>query len=182
VTSRLARPGRDGSRPARRQPLQVQIYSLLTLVCATVSSGWATIAVVSAGGDKRSGEHSVLIVEDSENSAATLEIALLGIPGVSVRLASSAVQALRILQEPDSGIQAVVTDLNMPRMDGFELIERIRGDHRLCGTPIIVVSADTDPSTPERIAQLGVSAFFPKPYSPAQVRRKMEQILNATVP
>ena len=47
-------------------------------------------------------------------------------------------------------------------------------------TPIIVVSADTDPNTPNRIAQLGVSAYFPKPFSPAQVRRKLEQILNAT--
>jgi CheY-like chemotaxis protein len=44
------------------------------------------------------------------------------------------------------------------------------------------VSADTDPDTPERISQLGVSAFFAKPYSPAQVRRKLEQILNATTP
>ncbi len=67
----------------------------------------------------------------------------------------------------------------MPRMDGFELIRRIRGNHKLSGTPIIVVSADTDPETPERIAQLGVSAYFPKPFSPAQVRRKVEQLLDA---
>ena len=39
----------------------------------------------------------------------------------------------------------MVTDLNMPRMDGFELIRRVRADQRLSGMPIIVVSADTDP-------------------------------------
>jgi CheY-like chemotaxis protein len=66
----------------------------------------------------------------------------------------------------------------MPRMDGFELIRRIRENERLAATPIIVVSADTDPATPERIAQLGVNAFFPKPFSPAQVRRKLEQLLD----
>src|SRR5947207_6483626 len=126
------------------------------------------------------GERAVLIVEDSENSAATLEIAFLAIPGVSVRTASSAVEALRILDGNENGIGAVVTDLNMPRMDGFELIRRIRQHRKLHDTPIIVVSADTDPGTPDRIAQLGVSAFFPKPYSPSQVRRKLEQILNAT--
>ena len=126
------------------------------------------------------GERAILIVEDSENSAATLEIAFLAIPGVSVRTASSAVEALRILDGNENGIGAVVTDLNMPRMDGFELIRRIRQHRKLHDTPIIVVSADTDPDTPDRIAQLGVSAFFPKPYSPAQVRRKLEQILNAT--
>ena len=122
---------------------------------------------------------SVLIVEDSENNAATLEIAFLGIPGVSVLTASSGFEALRLLDN-GAAVRAIVTDLNMPRMDGFELIRRVRQHQRLCATPIIVVSADTDPDTPERISQLGVSAFFPKPYSPAQVRRKLEQILNAT--
>lgn len=122
---------------------------------------------------------SVLIVEDSENAAATLEIALLAIPGVFVRRANCGVEALRILDRED-GIDAIVTDLNMPRMDGYEMIRRIRENGRLAATPIIVVSADTDPATPERIAGLGVSAFFPKPYSPAQVRRTLEQILHAT--
>src|SRR5207302_9079436 len=106
----------------------------------------------------------VLIVEDSENNAATLEIAFLAIPGVSVRLASSAMEALRILEGDASAVRAIVTDLNMPRMDGFELIRRIRQHRKLFATPIIVVSADTDPDTPDRIAQLGVSAYFPKPY------------------
>lgn len=122
----------------------------------------------------------VLVVEDSENSAALLEIALSGIPGVSVKLASSAVEAWSLLSGAGSAFRAIVTDLNMPRMDGFELIRRIRGDRRLCGTPIIVVSADTDPNTPQRIMQLGVSAFFPKPYSPAKVRRKLEQLLDGS--
>jgi CheY-like chemotaxis protein len=128
------------------------------------------------GGDPR----AVLIVEDSENSASMLEIAFLRIPGLSVLLASSAFEALRILRRPGPAVRAIVTDLNMPRMDGFEMIREIREDRALSSTPIIVVSADTDPSTPERIAQLGVSAFFPKPYSPAQVTRKLEQILDGT--
>ena len=134
------------------------------------------IGMPQASQDRR----AVLIVEDSENSAAMLEIALLGIPGLSVLLASSAIEALRILRRPGFAVHAVVTDLNMPRMDGFEMIRRIREDPDLSSTPIIVVSADTDPGTPDRVAQLGVSAFFPKPFSPAEVRRKLEQILNGT--
>ncbi len=123
------------------------------------------------------GAHPILIVEDSENAAAMLEIALCGIPGVSVRLATSALEALRILNGGGPAVEAIVTDLNMPRMDGFELIRRIRENDKLAATPIIVVSADTDPATPQRIAQLGV-AFFAKPFSPAQVRRKLEQLLD----
>jgi CheY-like chemotaxis protein len=121
---------------------------------------------------------AVLIVEDSENSAAVLELAFLGIPDIQVMQVSSGVEALRILGGGNTQVRAVVTDLNMPRMDGFELIRRIRGDTRLRATPIIVVSADTDPDTPERMAALGVDAFFPKPFSPAQVRRTLEHLLN----
>ena len=121
---------------------------------------------------------AVLIVEDSENSAAMLEIAFLGIPGLSVLTTPSGVEALRILGGGSSPVRAVVTDLNMPRMDGYELIRRLRSHEKLSGMPIIVVSADTDPATPERIAALGVQAFFPKPFSPALVRRKLEQLLD----
>jgi two-component system, chemotaxis family, chemotaxis protein CheY len=122
----------------------------------------------------------VLVVEDSENSAAMLEIALSDIPEVTIVLAASALEAWRILNRQGPPIRAIVTDLNLPLMDGFELIRRVRADGRLAPTPIVVVSADTDPATPQRIAQLGVSAFFAKPFSPAQVRRKLEQILDGT--
>ena len=123
---------------------------------------------------------AVLIVEDSENSAALLEIAFLGIPGVRVLTAPSAAEALRILVGGSGSVRVMVTDLNMPRMDGYELIRRVRADQRLSGMPIIVVSADTDPATPQRIAALGVEAYFPKPYSPAMVRRKVEQLLDGS--
>jgi len=127
-------------------------------------------------------ERAVLIVEDSENNATTLEIAFLGIPGLAVLLAPSALDAMRILTGGAANVQAIVTDLNMPRMDGFELIRQVRRDRNLSATPIIVVSADTDPTTPRRVAELGVDAFFAKPFSPSEVRRKLEQLLNATTP
>jgi CheY-like chemotaxis protein len=123
---------------------------------------------------------AVLVVEDSENSAAMLEIALLGIPGITVLLTASAAEAMRILNSGEAHVHVIVTDLNMPGMDGFELIRRVRADGRLANLPIVVVSADTDPATPSRIAELGVAAFFPKPFSPAQVRRKLEQLLDVS--
>ena len=122
-------------------------------------------------------DRKVVIVEDTDACAATLEIAFLSIPEVTVVSVASARQALDILRNGD--ISALVTDLQMPRMDGFELIERVRADSRLAGLPVIVVSGDTDPRTPELISQLGVNAFFSKPYSPAEVREKLEHLLNA---
>ena len=67
---------------------------------------------------------AVLIVEDSENSRAMLEIAFLGIPDLSVLVVPSAVEALRVLNGGAGAVRVMVTDLNMPRMDGYELIRQ----------------------------------------------------------
>ena len=66
---------------------------------------------------------------------------------------TSAIEAL--LDLPVLKPQVLLTDLRLPGVDGFELIRRVRSDEKLSGMPIIVVSADTDPATPERIAALG---------------------------
>jgi CheY-like chemotaxis protein len=121
----------------------------------------------------------VLVVEDSETCATLAEIAIAPLLGVEVVLATSGADALGILNGP-SLVGAIVTDLNMPRMNGFDLIRTVRADSRLSRMPILVVSADTDPSTPARVAELGADAFFRKPYSPAMLRRKLEQLLDAT--
>ena len=122
---------------------------------------------------------TVLIVEDAESCATTLEFALLGIPHLRVRVAPNARQALELLASTGSQISALVTDLNLPSMDGFELIERVRSDTRTARLPIVVISGDSDPRTPDRIHRLGADAYFGKPYSPALVRQKVEQLLDA---
>jgi len=122
---------------------------------------------------------TVVIVEDAATCATTLEMAFLAIPGIELAVMPSAMDALRLLASENCAVSAVVTDLNMPRMDGFEFIERIRAEPRHRRLPIIVVSGDTDPGTPQRLAAIGANAFFSKPYSPAQVRLKLEQLLDA---
>ncbi len=118
---------------------------------------------------------TVLIVEDTEVAASTLEIALMAIPGIAVRVASSGARALDLLH---GELAALLTDLNMPGVDGFELIERLRCDPRHCRLPIIVISGDTDPATPGKVLALGANAFFGKPFSPALVRAKLEELLQ----
>jgi CheY-like chemotaxis protein len=134
---------------------------------------------VDNGGMRR----TVLIVEDKEHFASALEIALLAIPNVSVAQAATGREALDFLRTFDpSGICALVTDLHMPVMDGFELVEQVRSDSRYTQLPIIVLSGDTDPDTPDRVCRLGANAYFSKPYSPSEVREKLEELLNAYAP
>lgn len=122
---------------------------------------------------------TILIVDDADACASTLELALAAIPETTISCTRTAGEALAVLDDDHLPVSAVVTDLNMPRMDGFELIRRIRADRRHAQLPIVVVSADTDPGTPERTFALGADAYFAKPYSPTLVRRKVEQLLNA---
>jgi two-component system chemotaxis response regulator CheY len=121
---------------------------------------------------------TVLIVDDADSCAAVLEITLNAIPGINIVRLSSGEEALRLLDDPALHVCAIVTDLNMPTVDGFELISRVRSDLRYSKIPIVVVSGDVDPGTPKRVDRLGVEAFFAKPYSPAVVRRSIQRLLD----
>jgi two-component system chemotaxis response regulator CheY len=117
---------------------------------------------------------TILIVEDTEAGRDVLEMALLQLPGIAVRSVATAEEALACLASNE--ISALVTDLNLPRMDGFQLIEAVRAHGS--GMPIMVISGDSDPRTLERLVNLGASAYFPKPYSPSQVRQRLEELIN----
>ncbi len=122
---------------------------------------------------------NILIVEDAETAATTLEIALLHIPGVEVARVCDGRRALEYLAADNGhGIDALVTDLEMPFMDGFELIRRVRAEERYQRLPIVVVSGSQDPLTPERVLRLGADAYFGKPWSPLAVRQKIEELLR----
>jgi CheY-like chemotaxis protein len=123
-------------------------------------------------------QRAVLIVDDSDQMTATLEVALSGLPGVVVVSARDGVEALQVLASR-SDVQALITDLQMPRMDGFELIGRVRADGRLAGLPIIAVSGHADPHLPARARALGADAFFGKPFSPARLCEQLIRLLGA---
>jgi CheY-like chemotaxis protein len=120
---------------------------------------------------------TVLIVEDSDTCAETLQIALESIPGLRTLVMRSSDAALAALRSEDNDIAALVTDLNMPRQDGFELIRLLRAEARYSRLPVLLISGDTDPYLPQYALARGADAFFSKPYSPAAVRRKLEQLL-----
>lgn len=58
---------------------------------------------------------------------------------------------------------AVVLDLDLPRLNGWEVLERLRVDHRIGGTPVIVVTGDTRPATAQRALAAGATDFLTKP-------------------
>ena len=120
---------------------------------------------------------TILLVDDSEDCIATLDLALQTLPGVVLRPFLSAEAALSALQSDT--VSAVITDVHLPEMTGLELVARIREDPRFRSLPILVVSADADPSTPARALGLGANAYFAKPFSPSAIRKKLEELVHA---
>jgi CheY-like chemotaxis protein len=119
--------------------------------------------------------HAVLVVEDSPSCVEALEIVLSGVTGLSLRSVGSAEEALAELAT--GTYSALITDIQLPGMDGLELLRRL-GESTAAGIPALVISGDPDPRTPQRALGLGAAAFFAKPYSPAAVRRKLEELLD----
>jgi two-component system chemotaxis response regulator CheY len=121
----------------------------------------------------------ILIVEDSETCAETLQIALESIDGLEVGVVSNPHAAIAKLNGAE--IAAIITDLHMPQSDGLDLIRQLRAEPRFSRLPILLISGDSDPSLPARALANGADGFFAKPYSPAAVRRKLEQLLCLNV-
>jgi CheY-like chemotaxis protein len=120
----------------------------------------------------------VLIVEDSD-AVTPLEIALASIAGMRTLVVPNGREALRLLRTNPADLAAVVTDLNLPYVDGFELIAAIRSDARYCRLPIVVISGDHHPESSTKARALGANVFFPKPYSPHAIKQTLEGLLYA---
>jgi two-component system chemotaxis sensor kinase CheA len=107
----------------------------------------------------RTSAPTVLVVDDSLTTR-TLEKSLLEAHGYQVRLAMDGIEALAQLRDelPD----LVITDIQMPRMDGFRLLEEIRKDERLASLPVIVVTSMEKREDQERGLALGADAYIVK--------------------
>lgn len=127
-------------------------------------------------GDSRG---TVVIVDDSDTCLATLEFALHSMTGIDLALHRRAESALgQIEADAESSCCALITDLDLPGMDGLQLVSSVRKLRSAASFPIVVVTGDSDPDTRQRALDLGANEFFQKPYSPAEVRQTLEKLLN----
>jgi len=119
----------------------------------------------------------VLVIDDSGDCAETLQIAFEALPDLDVLVCSNVRGIWPILERDGERLAAVVTDLHLSEYDGLELIRSLRSDGRFAHLPIVLISGDSDPRTPQIALSNGASAYFPKPYSPSAVRKKLEELL-----
>jgi signal transduction histidine kinase len=96
--------------------------------------------------------------------------------GFGVFLTENGEEACGVLDRED--LDLAVIDLNMPRLDGFGLLERIRGNPRQAGLPVIVATASGDRPSIERAYRLGASSFVTKPINWAQFAHHAQFVIR----
>ncbi|MFM2053723.1 MAG: chemotaxis protein CheY [Pseudomonadota bacterium] len=84
--------------------------------------------------------------------------------------------ALQVLRT--SRIDFVVSDINMPNMDGFELLSQIKQDGALCHIPVLMVTAEARKEDIVRAAQIGAAGYIVKPFTKATLEDKVTRILQ----
>jgi two-component system chemotaxis response regulator CheY len=121
-------------------------------------------------------ERFVVIVEDTESLASSLALAVETIPGVKALIAHHPETALQLVAS-HSGIVAILTDLNLPCFDGFQLIERVRRLQACKSLPVIMITAEEDAKMPDDGSQSRPNVILRKPFSPREVRRVLQSLL-----
>ncbi len=120
----------------------------------------------------------LLLVDDSSTSRKILAKALrmAGLEIVEIYEAEDGIQAWEILRKED--IHCVFADLNMPRMGGEELVEKMAEEGLLSRIPTIVVTSDGERSRLERLMEMGVRAWLNKPFHPEELLEILGKVLG----
>jgi len=121
-------------------------------------------------------DYSCLIVEDSPMMRQLLVFAMARVRNLRVTEADDGVDALRKLAT--ARFDLIVTDINMPIMDGLKLIRRVRTDENHKTTPIIVITTEGAEEDRHRALQLGANAYITKPIQAPQVIAKVKELLG----
>ncbi|AKU94212.1 Chemotaxis regulator - transmits chemoreceptor signals to flagelllar motor components CheY [Labilithrix luteola] len=127
----------------------------------------------------------ILVVEDSA-STRSLVRAILEDPAfaasvgqIDITEAQSGFDAMRLL--PRARYDLIITDINMPDVNGLELISFIRKSTVYKTTPLIIISTQATERDVERGRKLGADAYVPKPFSPESLRSACEKLLGEEV-
>jgi chemosensory pili system protein ChpA (sensor histidine kinase/response regulator) len=119
----------------------------------------------------------VIMVVDDSLTVRKITGRLLEREGYQVLTAKDGLDALEQLRDtlPD----VMLVDIEMPRMDGFDLTRNVRGDPRTAGIPIIIISSRTAEKHRSQAAALGVNVFLGKPFQEAELLEHIDEVRTA---
>lgn len=117
----------------------------------------------------------VLIVDDSELNREMLG-SMLG-NEYEILEAENGAQAVEILREHISDLSLILLDVQMPQMDGLEVLIRMNQSHWIDSIPVVMISSETAPKFIERAYDLGATDYIARPYNTMIVRRRVANVI-----
>ena len=120
---------------------------------------------------------TILIVDDSATIRTMLAAIVKGMGDYQVVEATNGFEALRFLH---LGLDLILTDINMPHINGLELISYVRANPLYKSIPVFIISTEGSAAYLEKGKQLGVNEYVVKPFSPPALRILMDRYLNQT--
>jgi len=111
----------------------------------------------------------ILITEDSSATRSFLAATIEVMAGFEVVEATSGFDALRLL--PRERVDLIITDINMPDINGLELISYIRNNPNYCSIPLFIISTESSEKDRERGLALGANEYLVKPFSPERLQQ-----------
>lgn len=145
---------------------------------ALVRSGQRVSAQVIAKRGGKSKERLTAMVVDDSVTVRKVTTRLLERKDIDVRTAKDGLEAMALLEEviPDF----ILLDIEMPRMDGFEVVARVRKDERFKDIPVIMITSRAGEKHKERAFELGANQFLGKPYQEEVLFSAIDQVLPDT--
>ncbi len=124
--------------------------------------------------------NNVLIVDDSATIRSMVKktMAMIGLDIGEIYEAADGIKALAILH--DHEVCVVLVDINMPLMNGIQLLTRMKQNDRLKSIPVVVASTEGSQQRIEQLKNLGVAGFVRKPFQPEQLRDVLTPLMGVT--
>ncbi len=117
---------------------------------------------------------NVLAVDDSRTMRDMVRLALLG-AGIEAEVAEDGVHGLEVLDDM-SPPDAIITDINMPRMDGFQFIDAVRAKDEYNAIPILVLTTESATDMKLRAREAGATGWIVKPFDPAKLVKAVRMV------
>src|SRR5271170_1934970 len=171
-----------GSREIVVKPVGPQISSIRGISGATILSDGRIVIILDIGAlvraewrgrapptvlRERADQRTLVLVVDDSITVRRVTQRLLERNGMRVLTARDGLDAVATLQENTPDI--ILLDIEMPRMDGYEVAAHVRADPRLQGTPIIMITSRVGEKHRARAIELGVDDYLGKPYQESQL-------------
>ena len=121
---------------------------------------------------------NILIVDDSRTIRSVIKKTLLiaGVPTGELYEASNGLEGLQIMN--NNWVDLCFADINMPVMNGIQMIEKMLEDHMLEKLPVVIVSTEGSKTRIEELFRKGVRAYLRKPITPEIVRNVVKEVLG----